>query len=117
MLTWLPHATQQSDIDRAQWQIDLNFQRFSGPEIPVSGTPMWKLLVHLRDTIQGASSQSLDMQGNTILGSNQPLQSVTAMAFAGDLMLESDLYPIGTESFIYEDQFMQDLPWLVSNFT
>ncbi|KAH6665041.1 hypothetical protein B0J14DRAFT_241526 [Halenospora varia] len=75
VLTSLPRATQQSDIDRAQWQINVNFQRFSDPKMPVSGTPMWKLLVQLRENIQGSPAQSLESQGNITVASTQPPQN------------------------------------------
>jgi hypothetical protein len=111
LLTELPRAIQQSDIDRAQWQINLNFQRFSDPSKPLSNSPMWKLLVQLRENIQESPTQSPQSQGNVIPASSQTVESVSAMPFTGDLMLDSELYPVGTESFLYEDQFMQDLPW------
>jgi hypothetical protein len=72
---------------------------------------MWKLLVQLRENMEASPSQSPPSQGDMIPASSQPLQNVTDMAFAGDLMLDSELYPAGAESFLYEDQFMQDLPW------
>jgi hypothetical protein len=111
VLTELPRATQQSDIDRAQWQTNLNFQRFSDPSKPVSGTPMWKLLVQLRENMQSSPTTSPQSQGNVIPANSQTVENVSAMAFTGDLMLDSELYTAGTESFLYEDQFMQDLPW------
>ena len=111
VLTELPRATQPFDVDRAQWQINLNFQRFSDTSNPVSGTPMWKLLVQLRQNIQAQPVQSPLNQSNAEVASSQSLKAVTAMAFAPDLMLDSEFYPTDTESFLYEDQFMQDLPW------
>jgi hypothetical protein len=111
VLTELPRATQSSDIDRAQWQINLNFQRFSDPLKPVSGTPMWKLLIQLRENMQQSPAQSPLSYRGVELASSQPLQTATAMAFNTDLMLGSELYPAGTETSLYEDQFMLDLPW------
>lgn len=111
VLTELPRATQSSDIDRAQWQINLNFQRFSDPLKPVSGTPMWKLLIQLRENMQESPAQSPLSRSGVAPASSQSLQTATTMAFTTDLMLGSELYPAGTESFLYEDQFMQDLPW------
>lgn len=104
VLTSLPNVSKQSEIDRAQWQINLNFQRFSDPENPISGTPMWKLLVQLKEYIQAPPPSQGD-------GMPRESPTVPAMAFAGDLMLDSQLYPVGAETFLYEDQFMEDLPW------
>jgi hypothetical protein len=117
VLTELPQATQQSDIDRAQWQSDLNFQRFSDSSKPVSRTPMWKLLVQLRESMQGSPGSSPPSQGRVISTSNQPLQAASVMHFDADLILTSGLYPSGADSYLYEDQFMQDLPWWVSFFS
>jgi hypothetical protein len=111
VLTELPRATQSSDIDRAQWQINLNFQRFSDPLKPVSGTPMWKLLIQLRENMQQSPAQSPLSYRGVEPASSQPLQTATTMAFNTDLMLGSELYPAGTETSLYEDQFMLDLPW------
>lgn len=63
--------------------------------------------------MQASPSQSPPSQGDVITASSQPVQSVTAMTFSGDLMLDSGLYPDASEAFLYEDQFMQDLPWSV----
>ncbi|PMD55438.1 uncharacterized protein K444DRAFT_88562 [Hyaloscypha bicolor E] len=112
VLTELPRATQSSDIDRAQWQINLNFQRFSDPLKPVSGTPMWKLLIQLRENMPESPAQSPLSYRGVEPASSQLLQTATAMAFNTDLMLGSELYPAGTETSLYEDQFMLDLPWL-----
>jgi len=111
VLTSLPCATQQSDIDRAQWQIKLNFERFSDPEMPVSRTPMWTLLLKLRENIQESPAQSLEIQGNMPTAPTMISQNLATMAFTGGLMSESDLYSLDSESYMYEDQFMQDLPW------
>ncbi|KAE9377571.1 hypothetical protein N431DRAFT_398530 [Stipitochalara longipes BDJ] len=108
VVTDLSRATHQSEINRANWQININFERFSSPENPVSGTPMWKLLVQLRENMQGLPVD----QGSTVPTSSQVLGNIAAVPFTPDLMLDSDLYGSGTDAFPYEDQFMQDLPWL-----
>jgi hypothetical protein len=111
VLTQAPHARQPSIIDRAQWQVNLNFQRFSDPSNAVSATPMWKLLVQLREHMQESRTSSPNNQSNTTPGSSHSLQTTAEMNFAGDLMLDSEIYTAGNEAFLYEDQFMQDLPW------
>lgn len=114
VLTGLPRATRPSDIDRATRQIDVNFQRFSDPAKPVSGTPMWKLLVQLRQQMQEQPGASPSSQRSLSVATRPP-QQAAAMAFTDDLMLDFGVSAPGTESMMYEDQFMlqdmQDLPW------
>ncbi|KAN0107928.1 Fungal specific transcription factor domain containing protein [Hyaloscypha variabilis] len=112
VLTQLPHATQQQDIDRANWQININFERFSSHENPLSGTPMWRLLLQLRENMQGVPVN----QDSVVPNVSQEL-SVATVPFTPDLVLDSDLYASGNEAFLYEDQFMQDLPWYGSRLT
>jgi len=61
--------------------------------------------------MQESPAQSPLSRSGVAPASSQSLQTATTMAFTTDLMLGSELYPAGTESFLYEDQFMQDLPW------
>jgi hypothetical protein len=111
VLTELPRANQQSDIDRAQWQINLNFQRFSDPSKLVSGTPMWKLLVQLRENMETSQTPSQQNQSSAPLADGKPLEIFATMTFSPGLISDSEFYTAGTEDFLYEDQFMQDLPW------
>jgi hypothetical protein len=114
VLTELPRAARQSDIDRATRQKDLNFQRFSDPSNPVSSTTMWKLLVQLRQQMQEQPGSSPSSQRSQSVATRPPQQAV-AMAFTDDLMLDFGVSAAGTEPMMYEDQFMlqdmQDLPW------
>jgi hypothetical protein len=114
VLTELPHATRPSDIDRAQRQIDLNFRRFSDLSKPVSCTSMWKLLVQLRQHMQEQPSSSPPSQRGDSIAVPPPQQTAT-MDFTDDLMLDFGVSAPGSESLVYEDQFMpqdmQDLPW------
>jgi len=61
---------------------------------------MWKLLVQLRENMLG---QTRDVATTLLPGE---------MTFTPNLMLDEGLYAEdGGEAFLYEDQFMLDLPW------
>lgn len=106
--------TQPSDIERANLQIELNFTRFSDPKETISSTPMWKLLVLLRQQIEASSPQPDSSVLNASAG--QPaLSNPGEMMFADDLMLDFEVGGLGNGDVGYENQFMlqdmQDLPW------
>lgn len=106
--------TRPSDIERATRQVELNFTRFSDPKETVSSTPMWKLLVLLRQQIEASSPQSGVSDHNLNVG-QQSLPNPAGMMFADDLMHDFDVNGLGSGDVGYEDQFMlqdmQDLPW------
>jgi hypothetical protein len=106
VLTEMPRASRQFDIDRAQRQIESNFNRFSDPSKPIIGTPMWRLLVHLRHQMQAQSNPSLPSQSNTTIETTQSLQEpeeAAVLAYADDVMPDFE----SEEQFIFQN--MQDL--------
>ncbi|KAG9229823.1 hypothetical protein BJ875DRAFT_176798 [Amylocarpus encephaloides] len=105
VLAELPHLSAQSDIARAQRQVDDIFAVFSNPDQPVSNTPMWGILLQLRQNmttpVQPTSAVAL---GN--------MDSMATTMFTDDLMLdlgvsmtgsmpgEFDEYMLGNENSI-----------------
>ena len=118
VLTELPEGTEQSEKDRAQLQIENIFQRFSDPSAPVSSTPMWKLLVQLRQHMQYVPGQH-NAPVTSVIGSNGPLPASKAgpstLEFMDDLMLDFGNSEAGLEGIVYNNQLMfQDakgFPW------
>ena len=118
VLTELTEGTEQSEKDRAQLQIENIFQRFSDPSAPVSSTPMWKLLVQLRQHMQDVPGQH-NAPVTSVIGSSGPSLASKAGAstleFMDDLMLDYGNSEAGLEDIVYNNQFMlqdaQEFPW------
>jgi len=107
VLTELPHASRQADIERGQRLITNNFARYSDPSKPLSKTPMWNLLVQLRQHMQNAPDQTLPIADYSAVGT-------TAMMITDDLMLDFGDQGV-LDDLMYNDQLIlqdgQDLPW------
>ncbi|CZR59489.1 uncharacterized protein PAC_09381 [Phialocephala subalpina] len=119
VLTELPKSTQQTDIERAQLQIENYFQRFSDPSAPVSGTAMWKMLVRLRQNMEQSSSPT-HVAVSSVRGSIGPSPdsgaAPSALIFTDDLMVDFGNDAMGDGGVWNNDQLvMQDgqgFPWL-----
>lgn len=119
VLTQLSQQTRQTDIDRGQRQIEIVFSRYSDPHNPLITTPMWKLLVQLRQQMQSDWVPPIPLHPTTInlprLGT-QSLQE-SSLVFNDDLMLEINQGNQGNQVMSgYDDLFsyqdMQEVPWL-----
>jgi hypothetical protein len=117
VLTELRHASRQADVDRGQRLVDSNFARYSDPSMPVSSTPMWQLLVQLRQHMQDGSSQTPPAVNYSAVHSNYQAENGRNVPFADDLMLDFGNQG-GLDALMYNDQLIlqdgQDLPWYVS---
>ena len=121
VLTYLPHTTRKSDIDRGRKQIEIIFHRYSDPVNPISTCPRWLLLGRLREQMCQTGSQSdaglgfPTHQGDI---SSQAMQN-SALVFTDDLMLDfsvaAPIDPILIDDLGYQD--VQDLPWYVTPIT
>jgi hypothetical protein len=49
VLTQLHHSIRATEINRARKQVDIVFRKFGDPESEVSRTPMWQLIVQLKE--------------------------------------------------------------------
>lgn len=120
ILAQLPHATRRHDINRSQKQIDIIFQRYSDTSSAVATSPMWQLLVTLKQHVPAQWDQEPTNQGHFSQSSilptetnSRPLEMETLM-FNDDIML--DFGPsTQLDPFMYNDQLafpeVQDLPW------
>lgn len=111
LLTELPRTDRQADVERGQRLIASNFARYSDPSKPVSNTPMWNLLVELREHMQDSPNQTPAAVEYSTIGTNR-------MPLTDDLMLDfGDQQAL--DAMIYNDQLIlqdsQDLPWYASN--
>lgn len=122
ILTQMTQEIRKADIDRAQRNIDIVFQRYSEPSNPLTTTPMWKLLVQLRQQLQG--DWPISSTSNSSLTSLQPggfeSNGASNLAFPDDPMLGfNQAVPSGNQ-FMFDDslsyQDLQDLPWYVTIF-
>ncbi|KAF8855925.1 hypothetical protein BDZ45DRAFT_625738 [Acephala macrosclerotiorum] len=119
VLTELPKSTQQTDIERAQLQIENYFHRFSDPSVPVSSTPMWKMLVGLRKRMQEDPGPS-HIPVSSVRGSVSPSPGSgagpSALVFTDDLMVDFGNEGPADTRFWNNDQLMmqdgQGFPWL-----
>ncbi|EPE31846.1 Zn2/Cys6 DNA-binding protein [Glarea lozoyensis ATCC 20868] len=97
LLTEIPHATRQSDKARAQKQINEVFLTFSNPNLPISKTQMWNILVQLRQNMENPHPEP---NSNTALVEN----CTTNTLFSDDLMLDLD-----SAAGEYSDFMLQDI--------
>jgi hypothetical protein len=128
VLTYLPYASRQADVDRGRKQIEIIFQRYTDPSSTISTCPRWLLLVRLRHQMSQISqwdatqrptnrrdwneSQGVTPQPN--LGVSQGMND-PALLFTDDLMLDfgtaGQMDTVLLDELGYQD--MQDLPWYV----
>ena len=106
---------------RAQEQIDAVFQHFGGPEMELSRSPLWQLLVQLRLRWEGGDVGGGDGNAGTgdrdrdVLGGNGRLFGVD------DVMLDFDVGNGGVGlqqgQILFDDSLgmldMDDMPWYV----
>lgn len=118
-LTQLPHATRKADIDRARKQIEIAFSRHGDPDKPVSSTPMWQLLLQLRQQAQTQWDQAQTEQSSVSpeahqIGAINSLPQSSGLAFTDDLMLDFGI-GIQPDPVMYDDalnmQDLENLPW------
>lgn len=108
-------APRTEDTKRAHKQIDIVFNRYSDPSAPLSSTPMWQLLVQLRQRFQPQYGQEKDITEAKVSvdTTRQPMES-SEMIYADDLMLDFGLAP-QQDTNLYDDELIfqevQDFPW------
>jgi hypothetical protein len=112
VLTEISNSSSQQEIDRAHRQIERIFQQYSST--PVSNTPMWKMLIQLREHMQNDPAHVQATSG----GGYQPANlSAPAAMFADDLMLDFQTGGIEQNAVLFDDQLddqliMQEMhPW------
>jgi len=111
VLTEIRNSSSQQEIDRAHRQIERIFQRYSST--PVSNTPMWKMLIQLRQHMQNDPAHVHATSGGGYQPGNVP---APAAIFADDLMIDFQTGGIEQNPGLLDDQLgdqliMQDMPW------
>ena len=109
LLTYDQSTTPHTDIVRSRHLLQLNFDRFSAD--PVATTPMWNLLVRLRERAHLQWNQAGASETPTISASLE--NQVDSLLYDDQWMLDQqnlyDLIP-NDEQMTQED--VQDMPWL-----
>jgi hypothetical protein len=110
--TEVSKTEEQLVAERAQLQLDSYFQRFSAA--PVSRTPMWRMLVRLREYMQEDVSPVHDSPNSHGILPTSSVESA-AMMFADDLMLDFGSGGLSAADGDWNDQVAmqdaQDFPW------
>lgn len=109
-LTHEQQTTRHSDRDRAHRQIENVFERFSHPAL-VASTPMWQLLVRLRQNMQDGSSHGIQV----LPTASMPGDQSGMIRFDDDLMLDFGQQTGGSDPLSFDDPLMaqdlQNMPW------
>jgi hypothetical protein len=126
VLTQLHHSTRAPEISRARKQVDIVFLKFGDPESEVSRTPMWQLIVQLKEYAEtrwneGKPTQDIPMLSLVgRLGDSEPSlgnSSEANLALTDETMPSFQLLEMQDDpSVFYDSMYMQDienLPWYV----
>jgi hypothetical protein len=121
VLTQLPHARRKPEINRARKQIDIAFERYGDLEMPLSSTPLWQLLVQLRQRGENQWDQRErgNISGESSLmretGASEELPVALNQVLADDMMLDFGVIAPQHGPMMYDDALdmldMDNMPW------
>jgi hypothetical protein len=121
VLIQLPHARKKPEIDRARKQIDIVFERYGDPEMPLSSTPLWQLLAELRQRCEDQLDQrelgniggELSLMRET--GASEELAVALNQGLADDVILDFGVIAPQHGPIMYDDALdmldMDNMPW------